>query len=319
MQISRSNSQLETDASWKRGRLSRQKIEQTIFILVVLVPMAIIFLLFWIYPMIGGIWGSFTLWRAFNPNQPFVGLRQYQLLFNDPIFLTAFKNTFYYALLYLPTGIVLALIFALAIEATGVLRGAFRMIYFIPVVTSTIATALIWQWLYQPSFGLFNQILELLGLPAQSFLKSTSQALPSIVLYALWKNVGFNMVLFIAGLTSINSTYYDAAKVDGANRWQTFWRITLPLLQPTLVFVLITGVIGTLQVFGPVYVMSSTGGDALPGGPANSTMVVSVYQWLVAFRELELGYGSAMGVILFVIILALTLAQVRFLRTRWEY
>lgn len=301
------------------GRWNQWKIQQTIFILTVLVPMVAIFLLFWIYPLIGGIWGSFTLWRAFNPDQPFVGFRHYQALLNDSIFLEAFNNTFVYAFLYLPVGIVLALLLALAIEATGVLRGVFRMIYFIPVVTSTIATALIWQWLYQPSFGLFNQILELVGLPTLSYLKSPSQALPSIVFYALWKNVGFNMVIFIAGLTSIDSSFYDAAKVDGANHWQTFWRITLPLLQPTLVFVVITGIISTLQVFGPVYVLSSTGGDALPGGPANSTMLISLYQWLVAFRELELGYGSAMGVVLFVIILILTLAQVRFLRARWEY
>jgi multiple sugar transport system permease protein len=318
MQIGRDLPSKAND-SWHGGRLNQQKVQQTIFILIVLVPMAAVFLLFWIYPLIGGIWGSFTLWRAFNPEQPFVGLRHYQALMDDPIFLTAFKNTFYYALLYLPTGIVVSLLFALAIEATGILRGAFRMVYFLPVVTSTIATALIWAWLFQPSLGLFNQILELLHLPTQSFLKSTSQALPSIVLYALWKNMGFNMVLFIAGLTSIDPTFYDAAKVDGANRWQMFWRITLPLLQPTMVFVLVTGVINTLQVFGPVYIMSSIRSDILPGGPANSTMVVSVYQWLLAFRELELGYGSAMGVVLFVIILALALAQMRFLQTRWDY
>lgn len=318
MQIGR-DSPSRTSDSWHGGRLNQQKVQQTIFILIILIPMAAVFLLFWVYPLIGGIWGSFTLWRAFNPDQPFVGLRHYQALLDDPIFLTAFKNTFYYALLYLPAGIVLSLILALAIEATGILRGAFRMIYFLPVVTSTIATALIWAWLYQPSLGLFNQILELLHLPTQSFLKSTSQALPSIVLYALWKNMGFNMVLFIAGLTSIDPTFYDAAKVDGANRWQIFWRITLPLLQPTMVFVLVTGVINTLQVFGPVYIMSSESSDVLPGGPANSTIVVSVYQWLLAFRELELGYGSAMGVVLFVIILALALAQMRFLQTRWDY
>jgi multiple sugar transport system permease protein len=194
----------------------------------------------------------------------------------------------------------------------------FRTTYFMPVVTSTIATALIWSYLYQPSFGLFNQILAILHLPQQSFLKSTTQALPSIAFYALWKNMGFTMVIFLAGITSIDRVYYDAAKVDGASGWQSFRKITLPLLQPAMVFVLITGVIGALQVFGPIYVMSA-GGDGLPGGPANATMVVSVYQWLMAFRELELGYGSAMGIVLFVIILTLTLFQVRFLRRRWEY
>jgi multiple sugar transport system permease protein len=143
-------------------------------------------------------------------------------------------------------------------------------------------------------------------------------ALPSVAIYAIWKGVGFTMVIFMAGLTTIPQSYYDAAKVDGANRWHTFWRVTIPLLQSTFVFVLVTGIIGSLQVFGPIYVMSSTG-DSLPGGPNNATMVVAVYQWLIAFRELELGYGSAMGLILFLIILALTLLQLRVLQTRWEY
>ncbi len=297
-------------------RLGRRRTQEHIFIAIVLAPMIVGFLLFWVYPMILGSYGSFTQWRAFNPEQSWVGLKHYRALFHDPIFLIALKNTFLYALMYLPASIVVALTAALAIEATGALRGFYRTTYFMPVVTSSIATALIWSYLYQPSFGLFNQVLTLLGLPPQSFLMSTTQALPSIAFYALWKNMGFTMVLFMAGLTSIDRSYYDAAKVDGANGWQAFWRITLPLLQPTMVFVLVTGVIGALQVFGPIYVMS-TGG--LPGGPANSTMVVSVYQWLMAFRELELGYGSAMGIVLFLIILALTLFQVRFLRRRWEY
>jgi multiple sugar transport system permease protein len=298
-------------------RWNPQQRQKTVFILSVLAPMTLIFLLFWIYPIARGIWGSFTLWRAFNPTAPWVGMRHYQGLLTDPIFLKALQNTFAFALLYLPTALVAALLVALAVEAAGGGRNFFRMIYFIPVVTSTIATALIWLWLYQPSFGLFNQLLQIVGLPPQSFLKSTSQALPAIVLYTLWKNLGFNMVLFIAGLSSIDPSFYDAARVDGANRWQSFWRITLPLLEPTLVFVFVTGVIGALQVFGPIYVMSS--GDGLPGGPANATMVIAVYQWLIAFRELELGYGSAMGVVLFVLILLLTLAQTSFLRTRWEY
>jgi multiple sugar transport system permease protein len=301
-----------------RQRLGDRKTQEAIFLVIVLAPMIVTFVLFWIYPMIRGAYGSFTLWRAFNPDQPWVGLKHYVALLKDPIFLKALKNTFLYALMYLPASIAVALVVALAVEASGALRGMFRTTYFMPVVTSTIATALIWSYLYQPSFGLFNQILAILHLPQQSFLKSTTQALPSIAFYALWKNMGFTMVIFLAGISSIDRVYYDAAKVDGASGWQSFWKITLPLLQPAMVFVLITGVIGALQVFGPIYVMSA-GGDGLPGGPANATMVVSVYQWLMAFRELELGYGSAMGIVLFVIILTLTLFQVRFLRRRWEY
>jgi multiple sugar transport system permease protein len=299
-------------------RPKQQELHKRLFIFSVLAPMAFIFVLFWIYPILRGIWGSLTLWQAFDPNAPFVGLRHYQGLLDDPIFVKALQNTVYYTVLYLPAAIAIALTLALAIEATKSLRSFFRMVYFIPVVTSTIATALIWTWLYQPTFGLFNQVLQLFGLSPLSYLNSPAQALPSIVVYALWKNMGFNIVIFIAGLTAIDGTLYDAAKVDGANRWQTFWRITLPLLQPVMAFVVVTGIIGALQVFGPIYVMSASG-SGLPGSPANSTMVVSVYQWLIAFRELDLGYGSAMGVVLFIIILILTLVQVRFLRTRWEY
>lgn len=302
----------------EQRRGNQQQRQKWLFITSVLTPMALIFLIFWVYPIVRGVWGSFTQWRAFQPAAPWVGWHHYQELLTDPIFAKALWNTFYFALLYLPTALVAALLVALAVEAAGGGRNFFRMVYFIPVVTSTIATALIWTWLYQPAFGLFNQLLQMVGLPGQSYLKSTSQAMPSIVLYTLWKNLGLNMVLFIAGLSSIDPSFYDAAKVDGANRWQSFWRITLPLLEPTLVFVFITGVIGALQIFGPIYVMSA-GGDGLPGGPANATMVVSVYQWLMAFRELELGYGSAMGVVLFAIILLLTLAQTRLLRHRWEY
>ena len=305
-----------------RSRLSawsnRRQTQQAAFLLIVLVPLIFSFVLFWIYPVVRGFWGSFTLWRAFDPNAPFVGLQQYRKAFADPIFQIALRNTFYYALLTIPPSLALALILALAIEASGGLRSFYRTIYFLPVVTSTIATALVWKWLYQPSFGLFNQLLTLAGLPTQRWLISTQLALPSIGAYAIWKGLGFTMVLFMAGLSTIPPTFYDAAKVDGANRWHTFWRITIPLLQPTFVFVLVTGVIGSLQVFGPIYVMSS-GGDSLPGGPNNATMVVAVYQWLMAFRELELGYGSAMGLILFIIILVLTLLQLRVLQTRWEY
>ena len=287
--------------------------------LATLVPMVLVFGVFWIYPLVSGAWGSLTRWQGFNPSQPFVGLENYRSLVGDPIFRTSLKNTFVYTLLYLPASISVALLLALAIEATGKLRTLFRTIYFLPVITSVIATALIWKWLYQPQLGLFNQLLELIGLPRQRWLQSSSQALASIALYALWKDVGFQMVLFMAGLSGIDRTYYEAARVDGANRWQMFWRITLPLLQPTMIFVLVTGIINSLQVFGPIYIMSGAQVNSPPGGPNNATMVVSVYQWQTAFNELNLGYGAAMGIVLFAIILIVTLLQARLLRTSWEY
>jgi multiple sugar transport system permease protein len=188
-----------------------------------------------------------------------------------------------------------------------------------PFITSVTATALIWAWLYQPSLGLFNQLLSLAGLPEQRFLRSPTQALPSIVVYQLWKELGFNMVLCIAGLAAIDRSYYEAARVDGANGWQIFWRITLPLLQPTLALLLVTNLAWGLQVFGPVFVMSSSAVNEPPGGPLNATITVAVYQWQMAFRQLRLGYGAAIGSVVFILTLLITLLQFRLLRRDWEY
>lgn len=295
---------------------------QRVFILSVLIPMLIFFFVFYIYPIVSGFAGSLTNWRAFqNPaERTFIGLDNYNQLLRDPVFMASIGNTFKYALLYMPIAVVLSLAVALAINASGRLAGFFRTVYFLPVVTSVIATALIWSvGFYQPRYGLFNQIFSLLGLPQQTFLRSPDTALFAVVIYSVWKNLGYDVVIFMAGLSSIPSTFYEAARVDGASRFRIFWHITLPLLQPTIVFVIITGVINALQVYGPIYVMTVASGADKPGGPLNSTIVVAVYQWQVAFSELRLGYGAAMGVMLFLIILAITLVQSKFLRRNWEY
>lgn len=293
--------------------------DQRLFIAVTLIPIFLGLLIFWVYPLANGLWGSFTDWRAFQTDRSFIGLDNYRTLWNDNVFRETVLNTAKYTLMYLPLNLIIGLLLAMAVEASGRFRGLFRTIYFVPVVASAIATALMWKWLYQPSLGLFNQLLDIVGLPAQSYLASPAQALPSIVLYSLWKNVGLTMVLFMAGLSGIDRTYYEAARVDGANRTQIFWGITLPLLRPTVVFVGITGIIETLQVFGPVFILSSVGENSPPGGPANSTNVVAIYQWAVAFNQLNLGYGMAIGMVLFAIILIVTLTQARFLRQTWEY
>ena len=293
--------------------------DQRLFVVVTLVPAFLAIVVFWFYPILNGFYGSFTDWRAMSTDRSWIGLDHYRTLWNDNIFREALINTGQYALMYLPLNIALGLMLALAVESSGKLRGFFRTIYFLPVVASAIATALMFKWLYQPQLGLLNRLLDIFNIPGQDYLLSTSQALPSIVLYSIWKNVGLTMVLFMAGLNGIDRSYYEAAKVDGANRLQLFRGITLPLLRPTMVFVTITGFIETLQVFGPVYIMSSVGANSPPGGPSNSTMVVAVYQWLIAFNQLNLGLGMAIGMVLFFIILIVTLAQSRFLRQAWEY
>jgi len=295
---------------------------KTWMILITLAPLVISFLLFWIYPILASLVYSFTRWQAFAKQHPFIGLDNYLQAFKDPIFLRALVNTLAFVALYLPLVIGGGLLLALLVNAAGRLKDLFRMIYFIPVVTSVIATAFVWRYLYQPRIGIFNTILELLNLPPQGWLLDPQQALISVTLYAVWQSLGLNMVWFMAGLTTIDQSYYDAALVDGANLWQSFRDITLPLLRPTFAFVVIINAINAFQIFGPVYIMTSTGissGDSPPGGPSNSTMVLVLYQWLTAFRELNLGYGAAMGIILLLIILGLTILQMRFFRTRWEY
>ncbi len=300
-------------------KINSFKLQQKIFILAVLIPMGGIFLLFWIYPLINGFYGSFTQWQGFSVARQFVGLQQFTKIFHDPIFMKALFNTFEFAAVFVPLDIILSLLIAMAIENSGKLRTFFRAIYFLPVVTSEIATGLVWAYLFQPSLGLFNQLLRLVNLPTQRFLLSTDQALFCIIAYAIWKTLGYDMVLFMAGLNGIPNVFQEAARVDGANRWQVFWKITLPLLSPTMVFVLITGMINTLQIFGPIFVMTSREANAAPGGPLNATMVVAVYQWEIAFREMNLGYGAAMSVVLFLIIMIITAFQIPLLRSRWDY
>lgn len=300
--------------------ITSKKFSQYLFMTVVFVPMVVYFMIFIIIPMFMGIWGSFTNWTGFAADQKFIGLTNYTRLFGDKVFLRALLNTFLYVAMYLPAAIVLGLSMALIIEATGIFKQFFRTIYFIPVVTSTIATALVWAWLYQPSLGLFNMLLKMVGMAPLLYLRSETQALPSIVVYALWKNMGYVMVLFMAGLASINRMYYDAAKVDGAGTLQLFRHVTVPLLRPTFIFVLITGMIDAMKLFGPVLVMTTPEAyTGVPGGPKNATMVLSLYQWMVAFKEGQLGYGAAMGVVLFLIMLTMTMIQLRALRMQWEY
>jgi multiple sugar transport system permease protein len=311
-----------SDRATEPGLLRRAWGGRNAMILVTLVPLVAAFLLFWIYPIAASFIFSFTRWQAFSGVRPFVGLANYIQAFQDPIFRQALLNTFAFVALYLPLMVVGGLALALFVDAAGALKEFFRMIYFIPVVTSVIATAFVWRYLYQPRIGIFNMVLSAVNLPPQQWLLDVKQALICVVIYAAWQSVGLNMVWFLAGLTTIDRVYYDAARVDGANPWQEFWHISLPLLRPTLAFVCITGAINAFQIFGPVYIMTATGissGDSPPGGPNNSTMVVVLFQWLTAFRELNLGYGAAMGIILLLLILALTLLQFRFFRTKWEY
>jgi len=188
--------------------------------------------------------------------------------------------------------------------------GLYRVVSFIPYITSLVAAGYIWTWLYDPTFGIINQTLSWFGMHLP-FLKSTTMALPSIAMMSVWRGIGFNVVIFLAGLQGIPSTVYEAARIDCANRWRTFYKITLPLLNPTIVFLSVMGVMRSLKIFGEIFVMAET------GGPLNSTRSIVFHIVETSFRKYQMGYGAAMTVVLFLIIIGITIFQMKVLTKKY--
>jgi len=270
------------------------------------------FLVFKLWPVMASLLLSMTQWDLLT-RAKFVGLQNYvKLLTDDPLFWISLKNTTYYAALEIPAIIVVSLVLALAMNQR--IRGInlFRILYFIPVVSNMAAVALVWAWMYNYDFGVFNFILSKLHLPRVHWLGSEIVVIPSIVLMTVWKGMGYYMVIFLAGLQGIPQHLYEAAEIDGANSWQKFWKITLPLLSPTLFFVGVMSAIGAFQVFGQVYMMTS-------GGPGNSSRVYNYYLYENAFLFFKMGYACAMAYILFGIVFTVTLLQTRVFGRRVEY
>ena len=295
--------------------INQKKLAPYIFI----APAVIFFCLLLVYPILFGFLLSFQDWNLLAREASFVGLGNYAKALRDPLFRKSLWNTVYYTLMTIPPTVILSLILALMINSRLIrYKSLFRVLYFVPVVTSMVAISFVWKWMYNPRYGLINLALEAVGFTGQSWLSSPTLALPSVAIMMIWQGVGFYMVLFIAGLQGIPETLYEAATIDGANRWQTFSYITLPLLNPTIVFILITSVINSFQVFVPVFVMtSSTTGE--PGGPLNSTRVLVYHLYSIAFRNLDMGYGSAIAFILFAILLIVTVLQFKVVQQKVEY
>jgi multiple sugar transport system permease protein len=290
----------------------RRTLSAYLFLVIPLVFFAVIRIL----PTISALQISFYQWDMLSDVRPFVGLDNFQRLARDPVAIAALANTLKYVILGVPSGLALALLVALGLQRVRRLAGLFRTVYFIPFVTSLVAVSWVWRWLYQPQRGSINELLGLVGIPAQPFLQSTSQALPSIVLVNVWHDLGFQIVIFLAGLQAIPEIYYEAARLDGAGRWASFRHITLPLLNPTLVFLAVTSAISSLQVFTQVQNMSAQG----TGGPLNSTISLVLYVYQKAFGgAYQMGYASAITVVLFLVILFITLVQLRLLTRRYEY
>ena len=264
------------------------------------------------YPALESFGIAFMQWNLLS-KPVFIGLDNFRKMMGDPVFWLAFKNTFIYLMVGTPLSLLLSFVIAYYLDQVRFAHGLIRACYFIPHLTTTVAMAWVWRWFYQPPpIGLLNNMLNAVGLDAQPFLRSTTQALYAVLTPAIWAGLGFQIVLFMAGLRAIPSSYYEAARIDGAGKWMILRQITLPLLKPTIVFLVVISSIGFLRIFDQVYNINTND----PGGPLNATkpLVLMIYQ--TAFSSYEMGYAAAQTVVLFVILLMISLVQLRIMRDR---
>jgi multiple sugar transport system permease protein len=264
------------------------------------------------YPTLEAFYLSVTDWDLLSEAR-FIGLENYRRLFADPVFWQVFRNTFAYLIFGTPIAILLSFAVAYYLDRVTVLHGFIRALYFLPYLTTAAAMAWVWRWFYQPPpIGVINSLLAVFGIPAQPFLRSVDQALPAIMVTSIWAHLGFQIIIFMAGLRAIPTSYYEAARVDGLGEGAILTRITIPLLKPTTVFLVIFSSIGFLRIFDQVYNMTSND----PGGPLNSTkpLVLMIYQ--TAFSSYQMGYAAAQTVVLFTILFTISMAQLWILRSR---
>lgn len=277
-----------------------------------LLPSFLLFLVFVLLPVLAAFGISFAHWDLFTPPK-WAGLDNYrQLIFEDKLFHKVLGNTVWYVIGTVPAQMILAFFIALLLNRGVWGQNALRVIYFLPVVSSTVAVALIWSWIFNSNFGVLNLLLSKVGIQdLPKWLNSSQWALPALIIVAIWQGLGYSMVLFLAGLQGISREAYEAGEIDGAVGWRKHRYITLPLLSPTTFFVTIVSLIGSFQVFDLAFVMTQ-------GGPANATNTIVYYVYQNAFQFYRMGYASAAAMILFAIILALTLFQYR-MQNRWVH
>jgi multiple sugar transport system permease protein len=291
---------------------------ETLWAYLFLGPALFFLLVLVLFPILFAFWISLHDWSLIPRDFPFLGLANYVEAVKDPLTLKSLKNTLIYTIGAVPVSMILSLGLALIMNQENLpLRTGYRTVYFIPVITSWVAVSFVWIWMFEPRWGLVNTFLGFFGITGIKWLASPTWALPAIMIVAIWKGLGYNMVIFLAGLQGIPREMYEAAEIDGANHWQRFWSITLPLLNPTIVFITVTAVIGSLQVFTPAVVMTTRQGEA--GGPIDSTRVMVYHIYATAFRYTRLGYGAALAFLLFALIMVVTLIQLRLTQREIEY
>lgn len=295
--------------SWpKTGLMRRRMLWAYVFIAIPVIWLVV----FSLGPILFSGWVSLHQWNMLTPvsDMPSVRLENYEYIFTrDRVFPQALQNTFKFAIGGVSINVILGLAFALLLNSKIKGRTVWRVLYFLPVITSPIALAVIFAFMFNRNYGLLNSLLVMVGLPRQGFLNDPGQAMYVLIAIAVYQYLGYYIVIYLAGLQGVPQDYYDAARVDGANSWQSFRHITLPLLRPVTLFVVVTNTIGALQVFDLVF--ATTG-----GAPANSTMTIVLYMYNTAFKYSRMGRASAMAFTLFAIILFITVLQLRLLRDR---
>ncbi|ABX31677.1 binding-protein-dependent transport systems inner membrane component [Petrotoga mobilis SJ95] len=272
-------------------------------------PSIILLLIFMLIPIVVSLVISFTdfdVYAIYNwGNASFIGFENYVNLMHDPLFWRALLNTLYALVVAMPITIVLSLSFAALInrEATY-FKNFFKVSFYLPSITNTVAIAIVWAWMLNPDYGLLNWFLGLFGIQGPNWLGDPLWAMPSVIMLVVWKAVGYNIILFTAGLQNIPDYLYEAAELDGASRFQQFLHVTIPSLRPTIFFVTVMTVIGYLQLFEEPYMLTS-------GGPLNATLSIVLYLYRQGFEFFKLGYSSSIAFVLFLIIFALTYIQMR--------
>lgn len=307
MQVSRAKG-----ISWpnfgKAGGLRRREL---LLILSTVGPAILYYLSLRYWPVLQTMLLSMTDAQLMTKDYNFIGAQNFIAIFTDKVFLKAIGNTTYYAFMTTILGTLLALILAFILNPIPHGNSLLRMLFFLPQVTSAIAIATIWLWLFQARFGLLNELLGLLGLSPIPWLASPKYALNSLILMALWGGVGYSSIIFIAGIRGIPRDYFEAARIDGASPLQMNLFITLPLLSRVITFIFVTGIIGSFQVFQQVFLMTR-------GGPLDSTRTISLMIYNTAFTRMRIGESASMAVVLFVIVSILTVVQLRMQRSDWE-
>lgn len=294
----------------RKWRFSGWERQQEAMFYVLVSPWIIGFLAFTLGPMVASAAISLSEWDLLLPPK-WIGLKNYvAMLAEDPVFWQSLKVTIIYTIFSVGLNIIVAFLLAMLLNQN--IRGQqyYRTIYYLPFVVSGVAVAWMWRIMYNPEFGVVNLLLGYLGIQGPRWLASTTWALPAMIIMGVW-GFGGSMVIFLAGLQGVPSHLYEAAEIDGANALAKFWNITLPIMTPTIFFVMTTGIIGAFQTFTQVYVMTQ-------GGPGNATMVYALYLYFNAFKFFKMGYAAALAWVLFFVVLFVTILQFRLAR-RWVY